>query len=770
MIQSTAWNDTTTHLPCTSCHYYAIGTTATLAGNSTNASLALSSDHGKHFGSGGSFACADCHGTDPVAGDTSHINGVTSITDKAVAAQDEANVTVTTWVDGTDTCSNTACHNPSGTTYSAVWESGTSNSSCTLCHSATDPGTGSHNKHVNTFTNGFGLANIACTGCHVNNGINNAHRNGTVTFAAGMGYTAGAEDVLGTVGTCTTTTCHNDGKATPTAVPTTNWGTPSADCTICHGNAPATGKHAKHANATYVVGSCGDCHTAANVATHINGSRNMSSKVTDMDLGTGGNQLTAPGGWNGTCTNNCHIANTATDWTAGTLACTDCHGSGKVTTPLMDRGWPPTSGAHGNHVGNFYVAANCVDCHNNNTVTHSTLNNVVTVATGVKLTANPGNGSCTNTCHLAAQVSDWTGGSAAVTCVDCHTSGKIGGGANDKTSGLHIGPLTVSNTTHDQTLHASGCAICHVSVLAQGTHINGNFTGGNTQTTQMGLTSGIYAQTADNTGTCSNACHSDGGAWARKWSTTAQLSDGSSECANCHGDFDSGFVAGMAARHQTAVGDPNGKIASSHDGSANGKCSLCHNYIKGDNTYYNIAPGNQHRDGKIQINSNVGFVDNVATVGCSKCHSSNDGLLDGQHEFSDTTARWTRLSVAGPPVSCGSCHGYPPSPLDGKPIISVEGKGAHVKHVNNIAARAAVTLNATSDSFIGNPVCGACHDVTSGTNHSTGGGPRNLLTPATSYQFGPARTYNGTVGLDSVADPKTCSNVSCHFKTTPVWE
>lgn len=30
-------------------------------------------------------------------------------------------------------------------------------------------------------------------------------------------------------------------------------------------------------------------------------------------------------------------------------------------------------------------------------------------------------------------------------------------------------------------------------------------------------------------------------------------------------------------------------------------------------------------------------------------------------------------------------------------------------------------------------------------------------------------TYNGVSGTSSSVNPKTCSNVSCHFSTTPVW-
>ena len=52
---------------------------------------------------------------------------------------------------------------------------------------------------------------------------------------------------------------------------------------------------------------------------------------------------------------------------------------------------------------------------------------------------------------------------------------------------------------------------------------------------------------ADLGGSCSGsgvACHADGGSWTRKWKATVTANDGS-ECANCHGDFTSGWNAGV---------------------------------------------------------------------------------------------------------------------------------------------------------------------------------------------------------------------------------
>ena len=66
--------------------------------------------------------------------------------------------------------------------------------------------------------------------------------------------------------------------------------------------------------------SCDECHDAANISSHI-----------DAKIDFGG-AVTAPADdstFNGSCTNNCHLASDAGDWTGGVAAvnCTDCHSS-----------------------------------------------------------------------------------------------------------------------------------------------------------------------------------------------------------------------------------------------------------------------------------------------------------------------------------------------------------------------------------------------------------------------------------------------------------
>jgi hypothetical protein len=52
---------------------------------------------------------------------------------------------------------------------------------------------------------------------------------------------------------------------------------------------------------------------------------------------------------------------------------------------------------------------------------------------------------------------------------------------------------------------------------------------------------------------------------------------------------------------------------------------------------------------------------------------------------------------------------------------------------------------------------------------AVGGTGRTIAFPA-SYQFGAAApVYNGVVGVSSATTLKSCSNLSCHFDSTPVW-
>jgi len=117
--------------------------------------------HDVHLNASGSFgvtiSCVDCHTGETLV---SHMNGSVSLTNKASGYD-----TTVVVGDGTyGSCGTNDCHNdgkdqaPDTTPYN--WGDVISN--CTECHSDTDPGTGSHTRHLTTGTSG----GFACVTCH----------------------------------------------------------------------------------------------------------------------------------------------------------------------------------------------------------------------------------------------------------------------------------------------------------------------------------------------------------------------------------------------------------------------------------------------------------------------------------------------------------------------------------------------------------------------------------------------------------------------------
>jgi len=111
---------------------------------------------------------------------------------------------------------------------------------------------------------------------------------------------------------------------------------------------------------------------------------------------------------------------------------------------------------------------------------------------------------------------------------------------------------------------------------------------------------------------------------------------------------------------------------------------------------------------------------------------------------------------------------------------AVEGFGAHATHIAHLKQVTGATLSAQGDTFGGTAyraVCGACHTVSDGLHSMAGTTNVRSITfsdGSTTYPYsfvvGSAPTYSGLTGAPSASNPKTCSNASCHFQTTPVWQ
>jgi hypothetical protein len=164
--------------------------------------------------------------------------------------------------------------------------------------------------------------------------------------------------------------------------------------------------------------------------------------------------------------------------------------------------------------------------------------------------------------------------------------------------------------------------------------------------------------------------------------------------------------------------------------------------------------------------------DAAQTVGV-KQHAYNMGVIATHYNNNDCTACHKHNQGFKASGDCDGCHGYPPDAADGFGYQAVEGKGAHLAHVQHLELRSALSRTATVDSYGDATVtalCGVCHDM-NGAAHETGGGTRNInFNGSATYQFGASPLYNGVQGTPSLTTAKSCSNVSCHFKETPVWE
>jgi hypothetical protein len=215
-----------------------------------------------------------------------------------------------------------------------------------------------------------------------------------------------------------------------------------------------------------------------------------------------------------------------------------------------------------------------------------------------------------------------------------------------------------------------------------------------------------------------------------------------------------------------------GAVGNGTTTPGSGDCSTCHGY----------PPMTSTHTGKLATD-------------CTGCHThvnaSGTGFTDATKHINGT------VDAAG---DCNSCHDFDvvgstyaggvwdggswgKSSKDG--LTPNEGWGAHAKHINMIKNRLGITtaLNPVSQTFgVGVPanVCGSCH-TNNVANHSTGGSTVRTInfgdstfkiggSTGTSFLFGATNpVYNGVSGTSSATTPKTCSNISCHYFTSPIW-
>ncbi len=231
--------------------------------------------HGRAANAQGVTGCKTCHGANLDGGSS----GVSCASCHGAAWQSNC-----TWCHGTKTAGWTSAQ-----LRLAAPPRGTQGETATTARAV-----GAHARHLAGGTLGPALACVECHAVPADLG----HLDGTaqVTFGAGA-RRGGANPAWNGVG-CSATYCHGGTLAGGGSNTAPSWigGASQVACGACHGTPPSTGKHGDHAGEA----SCSDCHpgysaTSVNLATHLDGERQV------------GNRVTA--------------------WNPATRTCTGCHGT-----------------------------------------------------------------------------------------------------------------------------------------------------------------------------------------------------------------------------------------------------------------------------------------------------------------------------------------------------------------------------------------------------------------------------------------------------------
>jgi predicted CxxxxCH...CXXCH cytochrome family protein len=551
--------------------------------------------------------------------------------------------------------------------------------------------------------------------------------------------------------------------------------------------------HNKNLPNTATAVNCSQCHGATTITSfnHRDGRIEMASGV-GYNKGAGTltflNQTSVP--TMGSCsTASCHVSSYSSAFIPtpawGTVAgCTPCHNATLGAAAAFDAtNGAPTTGAHTSHLS-ATSGVTCGNCHTNvdkNTNTSSvhidgSINVTGYAAPVAKHTIGTGYNSCTVTCHGVSTSPNWSvSNPGSDTCTKCHgtltgtvnsanryvvapprnvagTSGTVTGVgqvSSDAKVGAHQAHLQLFNGFSNYSTVDYRCEACHGTLPATGTHANGSSTPqGNFKNlaTKWGSMSPTYSGT-----TCSNTyCHNPAGA------------GGTLNSANV------GTNVNPSWTDATYLADGGKTVATN--------CSKCHK-----------VPG----DAGFTSTFNHGTTTIANT--CNGCH-------DHEGNTAGTTHRHINgILWGGGGSSCDGCHDY--DTLGTAPNKTWgtfknanygtfnEGNGAHAQHIEYLKTRwGGLTLNAVTDFAggsgygVGNPakICGTCHTNNTGS-HMSGGRVINfgdgLSTVGTSGQallFSTSGTplssaYAGSSTTSSATQAKTCSNLSCHYFTTPVW-
>lgn len=778
---------------CNSCHGNPPTTATTggptgLATPATGATSPLSPGaHEKHTAAPRSMLCNTCHtgntmptvsytiqigfvtnstnypGWGPTAVTTGSFNGYNNLNNVppqyTFVSSNPPDTTVSTSASYANTCSSLYCHGSAltaGTLTSPSWVGGSSQAGCGTCHggagyavsTATPPTTGKHITHAATTTGNLGLA---CNKCH-NSTSNMAHVNGTVAwsldtadsrFGASAIYNGAVSGTTpglapsATYGNCQNLYCHSNGKVGTSVgsyvTPAPAWGGVDIGCNGCHGTTTTAGTPDYANEGAGTVGANSHTkHTGAGTATCVY------CHSTTTTTGT-------------TITGTVHINNTRNVFEGGgtkTFSYTP-----QTCTNISCHGGFGTAATWGG------AALTCASCHSGaGDVDDTVYDNGTTARIDSTQWDYSGHGRVSasgNYLATANAPADLPGAAGTGDpCLYCHDGSGV-------THGDATNVFRLRNFSHATFGKNGNCLVCHGTGQA-GVDPDGAGT--------------VYANKTA-------AKKIDKYHYGSKHSSSLSGGQFCWDCHDPHGDSTDALVGPIAMVQRypaqasnattgapttitsSAVSFTARSVASDYGSSAATKiCNVCHTYSAGDPTmvhYYNTTP----------------FTDshNSATI-CTQCHKHS----------SDTTYNNEAFKGGG----CNGCHSYDTVAGSwGSQPQSIQGWGAHAKHIDHIKVRFTVTLAPTTDTFgAGNAakVCGACHTNAS-VDHSTSGGAgttRNINfggsrfkegstdgTDGFSFLFGATNpAYSGVSGTSSSVNPKSCSVVGCHFTTSPVWQ
>jgi len=632
-----------------------------------------------------------------------------------------------------------------------------------------------------------------------------AARRGKYLYGAAQGATDNGFKY--TAGSCNTSYCHSDGKKGLPLVQSLTWitaPTTGSNCLYCHDGKSITSTasqlsplHDRHMNPTRngMIGTgngfnCVDCHaqiitntnntTIGNKTKHVSGMLDYSGAKANNNFNSSTKECS-----NVYCHSNGNpnaivfVSMTGSKvWATGFSAittCNKCHGRTTATGyPDYANGGASTatSNLHAGHMSGLTDTLACADCHRKTGDT-LTINKFRPYSTthlsgGPNVhfnTAKTYIGTKANVATVGFQVTCsgivchgqgapvWGASTTAHQCQKCHGSRVTAfatfsspqvapgyGSDGTDTSMTKKLPTDPRVGAHQRHLVSSAisapikCGECHVSVtnIRSGNHWNYStatltFSGratANGHTPTVSRTGGIISCSSTN---CHTGKYNSGTTITPFWNMTGLVKETGTtvaQCTKCHAMPPSGYASHPAALSGSAA------ISTIY-----GSCGSCHTNLS--NSATNV--GNAFTDKTQHINGTMNFVAN-----CDGCHA---------YDLTGGGTTWT------PALSGGA------------------GTGAHIKHIAFIKSRLSIVSLTPSGQTFGTgetaAVCGTCHTNT-GSEHDNGSRQITFGTGGTMNTMGAG--YSGSMSLllggtnpSFNTGGKTCSNIMCHYATTPNW-